>query len=217
MRKMNRNLLIKPAAVLFLALAHQHHLRAAAVTNILSVSLSTIVQGENIRTLGSPVERDLVNKQKLTNKQILSYLATSAGNADVANAGNYIEVVLPDAGTNIVSVKDKSGAVVLDASTYITISFGTEDIFARTLNDDSLQQTRTGYRLITFSFDDQNGKQVQVTGLATDRHTASAIKNGVQHESSTLSSTVSGNGVIDGLPAVANGMILLRGKDILTD
>ncbi len=216
MYKTNLNYFLKLSAVLGLFLAHQH-LRATTVTNILTVTMSTIVPGAEIQADGSPVKHDFVNKQPLTSKKILEYLADATSSANVAAAGNYIEVVLPDAGTNIITVKDKTGAVLLDASAYITITLGNQDIFAGTSNDTTLQQTRTTYRLLTFKFDDLHGKEVEVTGLATDRYTATAKNNGIQRETGTLSAPVSGSGSLDGLPAVASGTILLRGKGVLTD
>lgn len=215
MYKMNLKSLTKLAAVLTLVLASERGARATAITNTLAVSLTVVVPGAELTSSDSPIVTDLVDKQKLTNKQVLGYLATSVGDTNIAAAGNIIEVVIPDAGTNIVSVKNRSGDVVLDASNFISLTFDHKDIFARQLNTNTLQEVRTAYPLMTFTFNDNNGKQLTVTGLATDKYTASAKSSGTQHESSTLSATVSGEAVWDALTSVANGVIMLKGKDVI--
>jgi hypothetical protein len=208
--------LITSIAIVGMTFMSLHEACATAITNRITVALTAYSQGEHITSGTSAIEIDKVDKTRITNKEILSALAAATGNAALTQSGAFIEASLPDSGTNIVVVKDKTGAVLEDVSTYISVTFGSEDIFASKFNDDNNQETSTDYFLVGFIFDDHSGKRIDVSGFATDHYTATPVKNGMQTENSTMVVSVSGNGQKDGHPAVIQGTVGLKGKDTLT-
>jgi hypothetical protein len=160
-------------------------------------------------------------------QQTVSNITTSAAAKSISVATADIISALGTDTTNTFSKSAKlelighgfavvDGANIVDVSSFIALSFGTNDIESGKFdnNTEIALPTLKDSEIVTLTFSDATTK-FYLTGLAVATTTDSTPKNGVYTE--TFKATVSsmtGEGVRNGIPFVATGTLSGSGKSV---
>ena len=172
----------------------------------LAVSVQLTVRTQDAGKLSGFVQTDRTRATRVTTKDILKWLGT-------ALAKNFTGATLVRASANSTNYLVLKGSNVLaDVSRFFSDN-RSGLVYDETTYSRTRQDTFTGWRARTSTFDDGAGNKFSLTGLLTETYSAPAVdKQGNQRISETLTLNGAGAGELGGQFAIFSGTITASGK-----
>ena len=214
---MRTNKVMPMIAVLGFLLGAAPQVRATADTNKISFVLTLFRQADpTIKTNinGSLTYLSKVDKLRGLDKDVLNLLSNATG--VVFPPASYVEM---DGdiffSTLKFLVKSRTNSVLADVSSYFTIRAGSDDIYSGTYNDGTQAETSLDHYTLRITFQDGQGNDFDVNGLASEMYTATPMNpSGQQILNDTVTVPVSGTGHINGDSVVVQGTIAFKGRSV---